>query len=145
LGNGNNRSSNVPVAVIAASGAGPLTSIKSIVTGLHTPSYCAVLASGAVACWGKNVSGSLGTGSMDGPETCLFVTRSPCSMTARPVKGIAGKDSLTGVHAVVAGGNGYCAILETGSMACWGEGEAGELGNGAMANSAVPIPVTIGS
>jgi len=47
---------------------------------------------------------------------------------------------------VVSGGTGYCALLATGGVDCWGKGALGELGNGTFYNtgakaSATPVVV----
>ena len=51
--------------------------------------------------------------------------------------------SLTGVAQISAGGFHTCALLAAGSgtVDCWGMGTSGQLGNGANANSKVPVPV----
>jgi len=42
---------------------------------------------------------------------------------------------------IAAGGGHTCAVLPTGSAQCWGDGASGQLGNGAMSDSAVPVGV----
>jgi alpha-tubulin suppressor-like RCC1 family protein len=42
---------------------------------------------------------------------------------------------------VAAGYYGACAVLADGSVKCWGENMSGELGNGSVANSIVPVTV----
>ena len=46
------------------------------------------------------------------------------------VVGVGGSGTLTGVKNLGSGGETYCAVLFTGGVDCWGEGAAGELGNG---------------
>ena len=97
-------------------------------------SYCAILTSGPVDCWGSNYNGELGIGSADGPETCGAVPYAlPCSTTP----------ASTGVSAVSVDSDGesYCAILTSGAADCWGDNFNGELGDNTTMNSDVPVPV----
>ncbi len=60
LGDGTNTNSSTPVAVKDSSGAGSLTGVTAIAAGVyHT---CALLAGGAMRCWGSNEGGQLGDG-----------------------------------------------------------------------------------
>ena len=81
--------------------------------------YCAILTSGSVDCWGLNNDGQVGDGTATGPDSCNGI---PCSATP---------DS-TGISAtsIVTGGYGYCAVLTSGSVDCWGNNQVGQLGNG---------------
>ncbi len=86
---------------------------------------CAVLASGAVKCWGQDFTGVLGDGgSADAPT---------------PV-------SVTGVSTAVDVATGIdhsCALLADGSVSCWGRNSAGQLGQGSTDGSihfATPVP-----
>jgi alpha-tubulin suppressor-like RCC1 family protein len=86
-------------------------------------SYCAILTSASVDCWGSNGEGNLGIGTTGGPNTCLFEGKpAPCSTTPMST-GI----SATGL---ASGPGDYCAILTSGSVDCWGDNSRGELGNG---------------
>ena len=105
--------------------------------------YCAILTSGGVDCWGQGQHGQLGNGQ--------FYTSGNFS-SARPVSvvGTGGTGTLSGVTSLVAEANngaldfpggGYCAILTSGEVDCWGAGAVGQLGNGTLGDSAVPVPV----
>ena len=48
---------------------------------------------------------------------------------------------LSGVVAISAGWQHTCAVLGTGTIQCWGQGQFGQLGNGSTANSAIPVDV----
>jgi alpha-tubulin suppressor-like RCC1 family protein len=94
---------------------------------------CATLASGHIACWGDNGYGELGDGATTGPDMCpLAETGSNgayCSASPVMVTGILDASQ------VAAGGGSYslnqtCALLDTGSIACWGSNIVGQLGDG---------------
>jgi len=118
LGDGTTATSSVAMAVTG------ITNAKSIVSdGGH--SYCAVLASGAVKCWGDGGSGELGDGTTSASSVPVSVT------------------GITNASAVISGGaNSYCAVLQTAAVECWGSGAFGQLGDGATTNSSVPLAVT---
>ena len=127
--------STKPVAVSDLSGVVSISSDRS--------SYCAVIRSGGVECWGDNYYGELGDGTTSGPETCedgsLFI---PCSRTPVTVDGLTDVSSLTSEGNGYPNGFGYCAVLTSGGVDCWGENSTGELGNGTTTESDVPVPVT---
>jgi alpha-tubulin suppressor-like RCC1 family protein len=50
-------------------------------------------------------------------------------------------DRPTDVVQISAGGNHACALRATGTVACWGSGTDGELGNGALRDSGIPVAV----
>jgi len=74
---------------------------------------CVVRAQGAPRCWGANAQGQLGNGTAGAVGTAL------------DVQGVS-----RGVVAVAGGATHSCAILDTGTMFCWGSNTQGELGNG---------------
>lgn len=94
---------------------------------------CAVLSTEHVDCWGSNASGALGDGSYTGPETCGETI--PCSR--RPVEAVG----ITDASRVSAGDYFTCALLQTGHVKCWGEGQDGELGDGSYNSSDTPVEV----
>lgn len=84
---------------------------------------CALLEGGSIKCWGRNVEGQLGQGDTEDRGDA------PGEIEALgPVKLPAGR---TAVH-VDAGGNHTCAILDDGSVRCWGDGDDGILGIGSQ-------------
>jgi alpha-tubulin suppressor-like RCC1 family protein len=106
-----------PAAGQTEAGGSPLTRVTAVTTG--SSHGCAVVQGGQVRCWGENDSGSLGDGTTT-PRTRAVTVRRP-----------SGPGPLTGVRSVSAGEYHVCALLEVGQVACWGNNEAGQLGNGA--------------
>jgi alpha-tubulin suppressor-like RCC1 family protein len=92
---------------------------------------CALLADGAVRCWGRNDTGQLGNGAT-----------LPADGSATPAQPVAlGQPA----RAVAAGGFHTCAILADGSVRCWGADTDGQLGDGAPeAGSSAPVAVSLG-
>ena len=82
---------------------------------------CAVLSTGGVQCWGAVSEGQLGNGTTSGPDCS-----SGCYNTPQAVSGITNADSLSSDN------EGYCAVLSTGGVECWGENANGDLGNGSI-------------
>ena len=95
---------------------------------------CALREGGTVSCWGSNSHGQLGSGEA-GAE---LDTAEPTS-----VAGIAG------AAAIATSENHTCAVLEDGTVICWGNNSSGQLGNGRSgtnrddrsANTATPATV----
>ncbi len=99
-----------------------LTGATAISLGVYTSDHaCAIVAGGAVQCWGWNIYGQLGDGTLSGPETCAGYA---CSTTPVSAGG------LIGVTAIVAGGGYTCAILPGGKVDCWGDASDGAVGDG---------------
>lgn len=123
LGNGTMTNSSVPVPVLGA-----LSFAMVSAGGQHT---CGVIGSpmsvtgAAVYCWGNNSSGQLGNGTTSNSTTPTLV---------------AGGHVFS---AVSAGGKHVCAEFVGNNVPyCWGDNSSGQLGNGTMTNSSVPVPVT---
>jgi alpha-tubulin suppressor-like RCC1 family protein len=138
LGSGSGDSSSAtPVEVEGIGGVGTLSGVKSVVASetsfaFQYDSYCAVLDSGAVDCWGDSEDGELGDGDIDGS-----------SGTPVAVEGVGGVGNLADVQNVVAGSSGenYCAVLGSGDVDCWGAGGYGALGDGKASDSGTPVAV----
>jgi alpha-tubulin suppressor-like RCC1 family protein len=117
LGDGSTLQSSVPVAVtglgsgVAAIAAG----------GSHS---CALATGGGVLCWGENLHGELGDGS-----------RADRSVPVPVV------DLASGVAALAANGEHTCALTTGGGALCWGDNLYGQLGDGHLTHSSVPIAV----
>lgn len=110
-----------PVAV--ASGQ----SFVSVSAG--TDHTCAVAQGGAAYCWGYNVSGRLGDGTITGVQP-----------TPQPVSGGLAFTS------VQAGDTHTCGLTTTSVAYCWGDDSVGELGNAVMTTTpqTTPAPVAGG-
>ncbi len=89
--------------------------------GAHT---CALLATGAVNCWGANYYGQLGDGTQNGWWTPTQVF-----------------EPGSGVTAITASGDRTCALLVTGGVKCWGNNGDGQLGDGTTTDRLTPTQV----
>ena len=108
LGYGGTANKNTPTAT-SSLGSGR-TAIDITAGGDHT---CAVLDNGSVACWGLNNYGQLGDGTTTNRQT--------------PTQTLSlGRPAV----AVEAGMHVTCALLDNGSVSCWGRNHAGQLGRG---------------
>ncbi|MCB0107316.1 MAG: hypothetical protein KDE53_15455, partial [Caldilineaceae bacterium] len=120
LGNGlPNRASAIPVQVIDL----PASAVTISAGAEHT---CATLTTGEAYCWGNNADGQLGNGTTD-------------TLIGAPV---AVSGLTTGTSVIAAGWNFTCAIVN-GSVKCWGNGNAGQLGNDRAFSYTSSIPVDV--
>jgi alpha-tubulin suppressor-like RCC1 family protein len=122
-----------PAAVLGVGATGTLSGVVSL-SHNREYTYCALLATGGVNCWGGGGEGTLGNGSQSVMGT------SPIA-----VNGIGGRGTLMGVD-VVTGmrglQGGFCAIIDPSrTAACWGNSLNGALGDGSATGSTVPMPV----
>jgi alpha-tubulin suppressor-like RCC1 family protein len=100
-------------APIAAAADGP---IAATVVTMGETEACAVPASGALYCWGFNDTGGVGTGS--NTTTAPYGIITPTRITTLPYA----------TTAVAAGGWHVCAVLQNGSVWCWGDDTGGAVG-----------------
>ena len=115
--------SAVPVAVKGVGGTGTLGGVASL-TG-EGGGYCALLISGKVDCWGTAPPVQLGNGK-------FYTSGNEGSAVPVAVKGVGGTGTLGGVAGLIAAYSGFCALLTSGKVDCWGEGRFGQLGNGKL-------------
>ena len=128
LGNNSTANSSVPVAV-NMSGVLAGKTIKQISSGhYHT---CALASDDKVYCWGNNDDGGLGNGST---STSLV----PVAVNTTGV--LAGKTIK-----YLSAGPAYhtCVIASDDKVYCWGKNKNGELGNGSIIDSNVPVAVNM--
>jgi alpha-tubulin suppressor-like RCC1 family protein len=127
--------SAVPVQVDGVDGVAILTGVATLTSDGR--SDCALLNSGGVDCWGDGYNGQLGNGQ-------FYTTGNERSAVPVEVEGIGGTGILTEVARLTNAGDGFCALLTSGGVDCWGDGYNGQLGNGQSSNeatSAVPVQV----
>ena len=82
---------------------------------------CAIMATGAVKCWGLNTHGQVGNnGTLDRqvPTDCVGLASGATSLTI--------------------GDEHVCALLDTGAIKCWGQGSHGQIGNNGTLDRQVP-------
>ena len=123
LGNGAAGSQTSPPAPIALPGGASATSVS--VGDRHS---CALLTTGAVACWGNDDFGQMGDSTdLGNHETATLV----------PLPGAAAE--------LDAGGDTTCVVLIGGGVSCWGAGGAGQVGTGDVnsANDAASAPLAL--
>jgi alpha-tubulin suppressor-like RCC1 family protein len=126
LGNGNPTADNPFAALqVNASGSTALTGVSNVSAG---PDHsCALLSTNTVDCWGYNYSGQLGIGTLAD------------SYYPAPVSSLANVAQLS---AGGVGNNGFsCALITGGAVKCWGSDYDGELGDGGIGLSLVPVGV----
>ena len=119
LGDGSTAMRTTPVDVAGLSSGASAVSAG----GDHA---CAVVAGGALKCWGRNVSGQLGNASFANSSTPVDVT------------GLG-----FGVSAVSLGADHSCAIGPNNALLCWGNGVNDKIGDGAAATPPRTIPANV--
>ncbi len=91
---------------------------------------CALMTDGTVRCWGSNQTGQLGTGQ----------SSADLASAANPVAVVGLSDvTVTSLALSVAH---TCALIDDGTVRCWGDGGSGRLGNGGTAESPTPVAVS---
>ena len=116
LGDGTTNDSAVPIAVDTSGVLAGKTVVDVVRGGMyHT---CALTSDGKVFCWGKVIQGPfLGDGTTNGSAVPVAVDTSGV---------LAGKT----VVSIATGWQHTCALTSDGQVACWGDGNGGQLGNG---------------
>ena len=110
-----------------------LTDVVEVSVG--DASMCALHRDGGVSCWGRNRGGEVGDGTTDSRHL---------------PKRVAGISDAVAVDVSLGSFSGIsywslaphsCALRADGSALCWGDNEAGQLGDGTNSARLVPIPV----
>jgi alpha-tubulin suppressor-like RCC1 family protein len=133
LGNGTTTSSVIPVPV-----PGGLSFVLVSAGGKHT---CGVTNSGQAYCWGDNSFGQLGNGTLASSAVPALVSGGLTFATEAL--------NFTG-KLLSAGGSHTCGKTNGGDplnpyfpyLYCWGNNSSGQLGNGTLTNSPVPVAIS---
>jgi alpha-tubulin suppressor-like RCC1 family protein len=121
LGNGQTDGTNTFVANGLANPAVTVASALSV--------SCAIDDVAQVSCWGSAANGGLGIGAVTDQDTPQRIV------------------VLSGVTAIAGGANHWCAAVRAdagmaASVFCWGNGQAGALGDDAATSQNMPVAVT---
>jgi alpha-tubulin suppressor-like RCC1 family protein len=120
LGNNSTADNLVPVTANNIDNA-----VKVTVGANHS---CALLSDGTLKCWGDNSSGCLGNGNATDQYNPVPVVHD-------------GGAALSNVIDVSAGMSHTCAVIDDGSVYCWGVNWAGQLGDGTTTTQYYPTAV----
>jgi alpha-tubulin suppressor-like RCC1 family protein len=115
LGDGSTLSRTAPVGATGDSSG----FVAVACGGDHT---CALLASGVLHCWGRNVEGQLGDGSTVDRSVPVVVDLPP-------------------IQSVSAGSLHTCAVTSAGAVKCWGKNDQSQLGDGTTVARNTPADV----
>jgi alpha-tubulin suppressor-like RCC1 family protein len=85
---------------------------------------CSLKNDGGVSCWGRNLEGQLGDGTLASKSI-------PSSV-----------QGLTGVTAIATGVSHNCALKNDGRVSCWGDNNYGQLGDGTVTSKSSPTTVS---
>jgi alpha-tubulin suppressor-like RCC1 family protein len=127
LGDGTTTGSSRPVLVKSTSSSLTTNGASAIAAG--SGHACVLISGGRARCWGDNEDGQLGDGSTTNSTTPVAVANLPTTPVALRAKAIS------------AGGLNTCALLGDGTVECWGANNVGQLGNGTITSSSLPVAV----
>lgn len=112
-----------PVTVSGIDGSSSGTSALQVEVGEYFS--CALMVNGGVKCWGYNSNGRLGNN--DTTETT--------AMTPVDVVGIEHSDASNTATTISTSHGHTCAIMENGTVKCWGYNDSGQIGDGTSGSS----------
>ena len=124
--NGTATQANVPTQAVATSPIYQKTILSLSAGEAHSLSVCS---DGTVVAWGSNVNGQLGSGT----TTSATV---PVAVTTGGV--LNGKKFV----AVAAGSQHSLALCNDGTLAAWGDGSFGQIGDGGVLDRTAPVLVS---
>lgn len=136
LGIGSLADQTTPTAVALGSGRTALQIASGM--GYNEDHTCALLDDGSVKCWGGNNSGQLGLGDMTD-------TTNDTNSAHRAPSAIVNLGSGRTATELAVGDDHTCALLDNGSLVCWGQNGQGELGIGSTTNGTTPATVSLGA
>lgn len=131
LGDGTETERSRPVVVLDTDGLGPLTGVAEVAGGESRA--CARLTGGQARCWGRNGEGALGDGTTTDRPLPVIVSNP------------AGTGPLQRVADLTSGSGHNCALLTNGQARCWGDNDAGQLGDGTTDDGLRPGVVSNGA
>jgi alpha-tubulin suppressor-like RCC1 family protein len=126
LGDGSNTDRSIPVEVDATDALAGRVVTKISAGGFHNLAACT---DGTLVAFGRNTNGQLGNNSTADTNAPVIVTLSPV-LSGKTVIALQGANA----HSL--------ALCSDGTLASWGASSNGQLGNGNIANSNVPVAVT---
>jgi len=155
LGAGLDNVSVYELTPIAVTGISNATSITT--GGQYGPNIdddmgtsCALLSDGTIKCWGSDYHGQLGSGARNTATIKLRYSSSPQTVyySKTPVE-VTGISNASAVSTSKFWNSHTCAIVDQGSVKCWGANWEGQLGSGSTHNcgnssndcSATPVSV----
>ncbi len=102
-----------------------LTGVTQIAAGYYDT--CALIPPSTVECWGWNLDGNLGNGTSGG-----------ISLIPVTVSGLSGT-----ITELAAGWWQNCVLFTTHQAKCWGNNDAGQVGDGSFSNALTPATVLL--
>jgi hypothetical protein len=111
LGNNSNLNSSIPVRVWLG------VAVAAVGVSIGGSHACGEMSDHSVRCWGSGNDGQLGFG---GPTL---------SALPNEVSNITGSTAATSAVSVSSGGYHSCAGMADGTLKCWGDNDAGQIGD----------------
>jgi alpha-tubulin suppressor-like RCC1 family protein len=127
---GINLGGNRAAPVLVETGSGALMGKTVVATAAGTTHSLALCSDGTLAAWGSNAEGQLGSIGTNGSYVPISVTTNIGALYGKTVRRIA------------CGQYHNLALCTDGSLAAWGQGTSGQLGNSSVVNSDIPESVT---
>ena len=118
--------------------SGDKTAVAIDIGSYHT---CAILDDNSLVCWGRHENGQLGVGT-NGNEVCSIAGTDYNCIKTPAVVDLGANITAKGIGL---GYNHTCALLDDGSIKCWGQNNFGQLGDGTTTDRNTPVEVTLPS